>query len=212
MRRHRKIDSVVVDGETRYVGWHSLRKSVYCLTLENRGIIGFLSYSDKRGIYPGMTYAMLDTRIVKDSATCKPLCCRLGMHASDKFIDMLQYHDMFTTSTLTRVEVWGDIDVAHDKIAGRYRRVTSYIAWKEVHRIIEKYVSDLLSTAYAHRKSPCINYINTKMSNIINCGCTHNRYNNLLQELATSKRIKGGKKFHSSMIEQLIINAMEKAD
>ena len=48
------------------------------------------------------------------------IACQSGLHASVRAIDALQYAP---GATICRVEVWGDVQQEHDKIAGRYRKV-----------------------------------------------------------------------------------------
>lgn len=86
--------------QAKKLGWHFLPKD---RTLTN---------GDGRKVKLGVALKM--------KGAGDPSCCCIGMHASDMIHDAARYK---RGPVLSRVEVWGDIDLDNDKFSGRWRRV-----------------------------------------------------------------------------------------
>ena len=71
---------------------------------------GYLQYDDGRVIEAGKTY----------SCKSEPSLCRNGMHGSRSIMDALDYAP---GPFVSRVEIWGDVEVDTDKIVGRNRKI-----------------------------------------------------------------------------------------
>jgi hypothetical protein len=82
-----------------------------------------LRYGDDRPIIVGEAHEV----------SCKPICCKQGLHASTDILDALMYAP---SSILYLVDISGDVDERTDKIAGKRRE---YLAEFDAEELLKEF-------------------------------------------------------------------------